>query len=269
MKTNLQPPLFSITRAKHTPLPIIISVPHSGLQIPDSIKQTMDPQVAHNPSDTDFFVDQVYSFAPNLGITMIKANYSRYVADLNRNPDNKPLYPGRAVTSVVPQKTFAGQNIYLTDSSFDIQERVAEFHQPYYHAVEQEIQELKKTYKNVLVWDGHSIERVVPKIHPDPLVDLMLGSRDQSSADPSLIDLTQKLLSESKYSFAHDAIFKGGNITHHFSHPSKGRHTLQLEMSKDIYMDTSTNQIDQEKTTRLQALLKSVLLQLADVVCSL
>lgn len=67
--------------------------------------------------DTDWRVDELYDFAGNLGATVLKANYSRYVADLNRPPDGASLYPGRLVTDVCPLELFIYQCFGLSTSS--------------------------------------------------------------------------------------------------------------------------------------------------------
>ena len=82
--------------------PILISVPHCGTAFPDEIRDQYDPELIGAPDDTDWFVDRLYSFAPSLGVTMITAVLSRWVIDLNRSPDSKPLYTdGRIITGLL------------------------------------------------------------------------------------------------------------------------------------------------------------------------
>lgn len=87
--------------------PILISVPHCGTAFPNETKDQYDPELIKAPDDTDWFVNRLYSFAPSLGIAMITAEFSRWVIDLNRNPDNTPLYTdGRIITGLCPVTTF-------------------------------------------------------------------------------------------------------------------------------------------------------------------
>ncbi len=78
--------IFKIIEPATRKVPIIISVPHAGTYIPEDIKSKMNPVWSDKLDDTDWFIDKLYSFASDLGITIIKANYSRWVVDLNRNP---------------------------------------------------------------------------------------------------------------------------------------------------------------------------------------
>ena len=70
---------------------------------------TFKKRMRRHVDDTDWFVHKLYAFAPSMGITLIKANLSRWVIDLNRNPDSAPLYnDGRLITSNTPTTDFFG-----------------------------------------------------------------------------------------------------------------------------------------------------------------
>ena len=89
--------IYEIIPARSKAIPIVVSCPHVGTLIPGDIKQSMNEGIAEKTVDTDWFVHELYSFVTDLGITLIKANYSRYVIDLNRDPSGKSLYEiGRA-----------------------------------------------------------------------------------------------------------------------------------------------------------------------------
>ena len=83
---------FKISSPENQRVPILISIPHCGTAFPDELKGQYKQELFKAPDDTDWFVDQLYNFAPAMGITMISANYSRWVIDLNRDTDSKPLY---------------------------------------------------------------------------------------------------------------------------------------------------------------------------------
>ena len=94
-------------------LPILVSVPHCGIAIPPDIKSSYQSKKIEFIDDTDWYVDKLYDFACALGITMIKAKYSRWVIDLNRNAESKPLYDdGRVITALTPTSDFNNNSIY-------------------------------------------------------------------------------------------------------------------------------------------------------------
>ncbi|MBT7276902.1 MAG: N-formylglutamate deformylase, partial [Woeseiaceae bacterium] len=88
-----------------------MSIPHVGQYIPDDIVGNLMP-VGTNVGDTDWYLDRLYDFADELGASVLKANYSRYVIDLNRAPDGEPLYPGSNNTELVPTSTFKEEPLY-------------------------------------------------------------------------------------------------------------------------------------------------------------
>ena len=72
--------------------------------------------------DTDWHVRRLYEFAASLGASVIAANYSRYVVDLNRPPRDEALYPGQVSTGLCPAQTFAGEAIYADGGGVDATE---------------------------------------------------------------------------------------------------------------------------------------------------
>ena len=99
---------FHLTRGK---TPLLLSVPHSGIHVPDAIAGSMTDEALELP-DTDWHVDRLYDFAGDLGAGMLAATHSRYVIDLNRDPDGKSLYEGASNTELCPTTTFGEEAIY-------------------------------------------------------------------------------------------------------------------------------------------------------------
>ncbi len=91
--------------------PLLISFPHSGTYLPPALAQRLRPEVRDLP-DTDWFVPELYDFRRELGASVLRATHSRYVVDLNRPPDDAPLYPGQRGTTVCPIETFDAEPLY-------------------------------------------------------------------------------------------------------------------------------------------------------------
>ena len=107
--------------------PVLLSVPHCGIAIPPDIRGLYLPEKIQFIDDTDWYVDKLYDFVNGLGITMIKAKYSRWVIDLNRNAESKPLYDdGRVITALTPTSDFNGISFYKEDGpdSNEIRRRI-------------------------------------------------------------------------------------------------------------------------------------------------
>ncbi len=255
---------FELKQHRGKEVPIILSVPHCGTSFPDELGDMYKPDLMQAPDDTDWFVQDLYDFALGMGITMIHATYSRWVIDLNRDPQSKPLYSdGRIITALCPSTTFFGEPIYRDERAeveqAEVNRRVDLYYRPYHDQVAALIAEKRKKFDQVLLWDCHSIRQHVPTINPDKFPDLILGDADETSASSNIIHTALEGLKKGTYAVAHNHPFKGGYITRHFGKPAQGIHALQLEMSKVMYMDDQEKKYDKERANKMRNLLQSVL----------
>ncbi len=254
-------------------VPVLLSVPHGGTTFPDELRSEFDASLIQAPDDTDWFVHQLYDFAPAMGITLIQAVYSRWVIDLNRDPQSKPLYTdGRIITGLCPTTTFLGEALYADKRSEvapkEVNRRIEVYYTPYHQKLNALLTDLKAEFGQVLLWDCHSIRQYVPTIHKEKFPDLILGDADGTSASPGLIETAIKNLESGGYSFQHNYPFKGGYITRHYGKPSENQHALQLEMSKVNYMDDGETAYEIERAGKMSALLRHTLGELADCLQS-
>lgn len=250
---------FEIISPTQPQVPILVSVPHCGTEIPESIRSQYNPDMIASIDDTDWFVDQLYDFAPELGIKMIKAKYSRWVIDLNRTADSTPLYnDGRVITALCPTTNFNDEPIYFKEGpdQEEINRRISSYYYPYYDQIKLELTKLQKQFRHVLFFDAHSIRKYVPGIREEKFPDLILGDADEKAADSKIIHTCEKMLSNTGYSYSHNHPFKGGNLTRTFGQPDKKIHALQLEMAKTVYMDDSETRYDQNRADKIRKYLQ-------------
>lgn len=262
---------FTIIHPNEVTCPIIISVPHSGVNFPEGISERIKPEQLEKLDDTDWYVHQLYDFATELGIPVIKANYHRWVVDLNRDPISKPLYnDGRHITAVVPTTDFLGNDIYISKEIEPTKEEIAfrleNYFHPYHKAIEELIKDTKSKFGKALLWDAHSIKRLVPTIRKDNFPDMILGDNDEKTAAAGIIHTALEALESSNYQINHNAPFKGGYITRTFGDPKKKVHTLQLEMSKDLYMNNTETDYDFDKADNVRAVLKKTFEELIEIL---
>ena len=262
---------FVIHPPSSAKVPIIISVPHCGTAFPEEIKEEFDQGLAERPDDTDWFVDKLYDFAPSMGIEMITAVYSRWVIDVNRDPENKPLYTdGRIITGLCPVTSFKGEDIYVDRRKEVAEEEVARrreaYYQPYHKVLSDSLTRIIQEHGKVLLWDCHSIRQFVPTIHPKKFPDLILGDNDGCSAGQFLTELASKSLIASGLSFENNYLFKGGYITRQYGQPDQHQHALQLEMTKVNYMDDSEINYDSKKAEVMRDHLKRMFEKLITVL---
>lgn len=258
---------FKIVAPKSASRPLIVSCPHSGLEIPPEIKKHLRAEEALALADTDWYVHDLYAFARQIGATLIHARYSRYVIDLNRDPNGQKLYnDDRSETSLVPLYTFAGAPLYheVQPDQSEILRRLDLYYRPYHAALEGLLKDFRKKHHHVLLFDAHSIKRHVPSIRAAPFPDMILGDQQGRTAHPHLIQTALKTLTTGKeYEVAHNAPFMGGYITRHYGGLFPGIHSLQLEMCQDIYMDPDLKQRDPAKEKKVARILEKTLASLS------
>ncbi len=242
--------------------PLVLSLPHVGTQIPEPYRSGFVAR-AGALEDTDWHLDQLYDFAITLGITVLIPKVSRYVIDLNRPPDDTPMYPGAANTELCPTRFFTGEALYAQapPTAAEIAQRRARYWQPYHDALAAELQRARETFGYALLWDGHSIRSKIPWLFEGTLPDLNLGTANGASCAPSLqATITSLLQANPGYTLAVNGRFKGGYITRHYGQPKACVHAVQMEMCQSIYMDEHPPySYDGPRAQPVQALIKQAL----------
>jgi N-formylglutamate deformylase len=220
--------------------PLLLSLPHVGTHIPGDIAQQLQPR-ALEVENTDWHLEAVYDFAHSLGASVLVPRCSRYVIDLNRPPQNTPMYPGVNNTELCPTRFFSGDTLYRPGHEPDtaqVDARLQAYWQPYHQALEAELARLKAAHGHALLWDGHSIQSQLPWLFEGRPPDLNLGTVAGTSCAPKLRSaLMAALAAQSHFSHVTDGRFKGGYITRHYGRPAQGLHALQMEMCFRTYMD--------------------------------
>lgn len=263
--------VFRVFGPSAPPIPLLLSIPHCGTFVPENLVDAFDPELLRDKDDTDFFVDRLYDFAPALGATVLAANVSRWVIDLNRDPANQPLYSdGRVITGLCPVTNFMGTPLYADQRQVvapeEVQQRLKDWYWPYHQELIRLKDELLKEHGAVIIWECHSIRKSVPAIHPENFPDLILGDAGGRSSDQQLIESALRSLSSGPHQLAHNHPFQGGYITRHYGDPEKNCHALQLEMTKVNYLNDDEMTWNEARAAAMQRLLQSTLTALADVL---
>ncbi|WP_034300369.1 N-formylglutamate deformylase [Herbaspirillum sp. RV1423] len=231
--------VFNLKRGEQ---PLLISIPHMGTRIPAEIADRLTP-AASLLADTDWHLAQLYDFGASMGATILHANYSRYVIDLNRPPGGESLYPGQTTTSLCPTETFPGEPIYQegqAPAKEEIAARLATYWRPYHDQLQAELARLRALHGAVLLWEAHSIASRLPRLFDGKLPDFNLGTNEGRSCSVAVqeaIERTAPAACGKRYTSVVNGRFKGGYITRHYGQPQDNVHAVQLEMCQSTYMD--------------------------------
>jgi N-formylglutamate deformylase len=235
--TTISDDLFTLQRGT---TPLLISMPHVGTGFPSELAARYTAR-ALEAEDTDWFLDRLYAFARELGAGLLVPRLSRYVIDLNRPSDNRPMYAGQNNTELCPTRHFTGEAIYRAGQApaeAEIGERVARYWQPYHDTLRAETERLRAEHGHAVLFDAHSIKSELPWLFEGTLPHMNLGTAEGRSCAPALrTALAAVLEAQRDYTFVVDGRFKGGHITRHFGRPEDGVHAVQLEMCWRAYME--------------------------------
>ncbi|RKP52118.1 N-formylglutamate deformylase [Trinickia fusca] len=260
MSASLDFPIYSSLPGT---VPLLISMPHVGTQIPDDIKASMTDVAAH-VDDCDWHLERLYAFARQLGAACIVPTCARYVIDLNRPPDDANLYPGQDTTGLLPVDTFDKAPLYLPGREPDAAEiarRRERYWQPYHDALAQQLSAIKAEHGVALLWEAHSIRSQVPRFFAGRLPDFNFGTANGASAAPGLAEaLAERVTQDGRYTAVANGRFKGGYITRRYGVPGDGVHAVQLELAQITYMDEARPyRYDEDKAARVVPLMRSLI----------
>jgi N-formylglutamate deformylase len=260
---------MSVHRLRQGRVPLLISLPHVGTEIPPELRASFVPRALAS-EDSDWHLERLYGpLADKLGASLIVPRYSRYVIDLNRPPDDQPLYPGAGGTGLVPTRFFTNDPLYREGSepsAAEVAERRETCWRPYHEALAAELDRLRAEHGRALLFEGHSIRSELPWLFEGKLPALNLGTADGASCAPAITQRLGALLQgQATFSQVVNGRFKGGYITRHYGQPGRGVHAVQLEMCQRCYMDEAADPVEaynEALAARVAPLLEQMLQEL-------
>lgn len=236
---------FRIERGRGAETPLIVEVPHAGLAVDaESLAFCIAPGRAIG-QDADLYVDELYQDATAAGASVLVAEMSRYVCDLNRNEadfDAETAVGGRADASafgVIWRRTTEGYPALRSPlEASEVERRLSRFHRPYHRALAELIQEKRARFGTVILLCAHSM----PSLGRggESRADIVPGTRGRTSTATSVIACVERVCESFGHTWVHDQPYRGGFSTEHYGRPADGVHAIQVELARRLYMDEST-----------------------------
>ena len=242
-------------------MPMVVASPHSGALYPSEfLAQTAVPLAALRRAE-DAFVDELFAGAPGLGMPLVAARFPRSYVDANREPYE--LDPGMfegplprplnhrttrvaAGLGMIPRVAASGEAIYRGRVPADeIERRLETCWRPYHVALSMLVEQTYSLFGGALLLDAHSMPSSASGIGPrerDQRIDVVLGDNHGEACAPGLIDCAERWLVARGLRVRRNQPYAGGFTTQRYGRPSLGRHTLQIELNRALYMDEARHE---------------------------
>jgi N-formylglutamate amidohydrolase len=228
-------------------VPVVFDSPHSGSVYPADFGFAAPVEVMRRAEDA--FVDELFASAPAHGAALLAALFPRSYVDPNRHEHeidtlllNEP-WPHPIVSShrsarglgVVRRLVRATVAVYDRRLSVsEVQSRIARYHRPYHDELSAMIVQAHGRFGTVWHVNCHSMKSTAKGRVRD---DFVLGDRDGTTCAPAFTELVASTLRDLGYSVRLNHPFKGAEIVTRHGDPAAGRHSLQIEINRGLYMD--------------------------------
>ncbi len=234
-----------------TARPLVVDSPHSGRAYPEDFGHAAPLALLRRAEDA--FVDDLYEDAPRHGAGFLKALFPRSYVDPNRHEGE--IDPGMLADDwphaiAASERTQMGLglirrlirgNVPVYDRllpTAEIEDRIARFHRPYHDELEAMLAELHARFGAVWHINAHSMKALGRKQGKSiPRDDFVLGDLEGESCDPDFTAFVAETLQGFGYTVRINHPFKGAELVKRFGRPREGRHSLQIEVNRGLYMD--------------------------------
>ena len=249
-------PPFVVAEPTAPAIPFVFNTPHSGASYPASLiaASKLDPTALRRSEDA--FVDKLFRGVVDLGAPLLMAQFPRAYLDVNREPyeldprmfdARLPSYANSRSMRVagglgtIPRIVADGQEIYRAKLSLDEGlRRVERLYKPYHRKLRHLVHRTARDFGFAILIDCHSMPSTSIARDDASKIDVVLGDRYGTSCSPVVTDLVEGALQGLGYVVVRNKPYAGGFITEHYGEPALGRHALQIEINRSLYMDERT-----------------------------
>jgi N-formylglutamate amidohydrolase len=248
----LDPP-FLVAVPQAETAPVVFASPHSGDVYPaEFVSRTRLDALSLRRSE-DAFIDMLFEAAPGLGMPLIKARFPRAYVDANRGPweldpgmfaDRLPPYVDQsspraaAGLGTIARIVSDGAEIYRDKLRFaEAKQRIETLYMPYHARLSDLLDDAHARWTRCLLVDCHSMPSGATPGIVAGRPDFVLGDCHGSSCMAAITDLAERTLRTLGYAVARNDPYAGGFTTRHHGRPAQGRHALQIEVNRGLYMN--------------------------------
>ena len=232
---------------------VIFASPHSGRDYTDAFLAATVLDQRQIRTSEDAYVDDLLEGVTSLGVPFLAATAPRAFVDLNRAADeldpavisdlangahNPRILSG---LGVIPRVVARGAAIYRGKITLaEAQSRLRDYWVPYHDQLRRLMAEAQDRFGRAILVDMHSMPREAMEgagsrgwIRPD----VVIGDRFGSSASAEVVAIVEAAFRDNGFRVARNTPFAGAYIAQTYGCPTEGRHAVQIELDRSLYMD--------------------------------
>ncbi|WP_104019506.1 N-formylglutamate amidohydrolase [Roseovarius nitratireducens] len=244
---------YHLTHPERRTTSVVFASPHSGRDYSWSFLRRTRLNEHSVRSSEDAYVDQLFDSAPRVGAPLLRAGAPRAYVDLNRSPDelDPALIEGvsrqghnpriASGLGVIPRVVANGRAIYSGKITLaEARHRIDDFWRPYHEALQGQLDQAHLMFGQAILIDCHSMpheamDTVASRGLRRP--EVVLGDRFGAAADGEIVDRIEAAFTRAGLMVTRNTPFAGAYITQAYGRPSRGRHAVQIEIDRALYMN--------------------------------
>ncbi len=245
--------ILKAPRASAIAAPVLLDSPHSGFDWPADFQ----PAAPHSAILTacDLFVDELWSDAPAAGATLLAATFPRAYIDTNRAetdldpalvdaPWPGPLAPtdySRRGMGLIRRLALPGipmENRPLSVAA--VEQRITQHYRPYRAALAAALDAIHTRHQVAYHLNLHSMKSRGNEMNVDggaPRPDVVVSDRLGTTTDPAITNWLAQRFRTAGLSVQINDPYRGGDLVGTFGQPARGRHSVQIELNRALYLD--------------------------------
>ncbi|MFO6465920.1 N-formylglutamate amidohydrolase [Jannaschia sp. KMU-145] len=244
---------FRLFRPDAIGSPVVVASPHSGRNYDWDFMSATVLDGDRIRSSEDAFVDLLLEDMPSLGLPLLVAEMPRAFLDLNRATEEldpavvrdvpRGSVANPRITSglgVIPRVVAQGRAIYDGKiSRSEARDRIERFWHPYHAQLAALMDEAQARFGEAVLIDCHSMphEAIEASAPAGRTPEIVLGDRFGAGARPDLMDALETIFTDQGFRVARNAPFAGAYVVQNYGKPARGRHAIQIEIDRALYMD--------------------------------
>jgi N-formylglutamate amidohydrolase len=264
-----QAPAYAIIDPPGGDQPLLVAVAHAGRIYPPSVMARARVSLAVLESLEDRHADALIDGMIADGASAIVASLARAAIDFNRS--EREIDPGmidgalpwaaspsprtRSGLGLIPRRLAREGDLWRHRLTGDELESLVErAHRPFHRAIADRLDAICARHGQALLIDCHSM----PPLPGPDAADVVIGTLGGRSCDRAIADAARRTFEAEGLKVALNQPYAGGHTIDRHGRPALGRHAIQIELDRSLYLQADLRTPDPTGVARATRLLRAL-----------